>query len=1140
MADAPLRRHTAETLAEARKGSALLRLIADERVTHYVDAELPGDAIALMYVTVPRTDGTRSWPAPVHFGIHAPAAAREWAKGRRRRTGRVHTKLAFHGITAEQYLAEAGEGGDPELPPDPQTLQDATDAAVGLLFHHTKLINLDPNTGAYILSAIGEVVGQTMDLPVVIQSLGADWLVTTPIPGSSTTSIVPNATVQSTMSGSLKLALKATQADTNLEGQQWNYEYSSTSSDYGASAGAAMETRRIVDGGSDSSGDSWTARIVSATDGLSIDTSSIVYTAPTGADAWDGQGIWSANDAGTPLTPAIAQQLLAGNVTVSITTPNGALTAPLVAGPEADGLTPFTANFTGMAGTASGTFSLNSGGTGLTYTLSATGIGAGAGAQFVAGAASYEIALTNLAGMGQLSLNCTNSWLRHLSAYVQYLDVAGNAIIPPAWSAKFPAFLAGMFASDPTKEFVSLVGPVQTVFGVPLPADPTTISVPIWDEVHTVRFLWGGLGRGAYDSGVCPVGITVTALAELVLPVFLMALGSAVTNSGPVRALMADKEVLFAVCTAGAFLAGGAGAADIALAQDPGSAAEGLASKFGPMLLSPLTSLGLWVAKQIGIGAAERAVPFVDIALAVINAAVTAADLAETIIEVLDSPFVYETDVVRTLDLAIALTPDPRYNEFPNYHDHYQVSVVYDAGTTLPLFTQSVPPGPMAESLAVTFLNAPAGGNLQVFAQFFAPNGWQSGQGQSGWMAAESVNGTLSLSLSITTNVIPLNASSVYVHEQKLGLLDNGTLGWIAGTQPPTATIFTPSPFAGQGKDVTALVDITVAQAPEMIGYAWQSDGLNLPMNDPSTPPVTTSEYTVQNISVLLNAQGGYAFPPVGFSDQAAIGYDVASPDDGTGHNFFIDPTVGPFDPVNNPGGGYHLRQVSISHDGPAPSMAVQTNQSWGRFPTPLDRIVTHPLGYVFGIDFTTDKLYRVKLPAAAVADASAAFATMAAGTGVRDGLMQGPTGLAVALDGRLLVLEKTNARVQAFDIHGKPVPYFADPAGGSAKLSTMALQNAATATWFDLAVESQGYLYVLYYNNDGSLPADYCVDLYQPDGTFLVTTTGVTAGNIAVDILRNLWTLNYEVMLDSSGRPQPSVSMWLPPAPPPLPEATR
>jgi hypothetical protein len=150
---------------------------------------------------------------------------------------------------------------------------------------------------------------------------------------------------------------------------------------------------------------------------------------------------------------------------------------------------------------------------------------------------------------------------------------------------------------------------------------------------------------------------------------------------------------------------------------------------------------------------------------------------------------------------------------------------------------------------------------------------------------------------------------------------------------------------------------------------------------------------------------------------------------------------------------------------------------------------------------------------------------------------------LGASLDGRLLVLESLNNRVQAFDVDGVPVACFRitdqnppppdatpDPSGFQ---STMALIDEKNSVkYLDLAVESKGYIYILSYQDDGSRASQYKVDIYNPDGSFLVTTPGVAAGAITVDLLRDLYTLNYEVILGENDRTEPSVSMWIPPAP--------
>ena len=92
-------------------------------------------------------------------------------------------------------------------------------------------------------------------------------------------------------------------------------------------------------------------------------------------------------------------------------------------------------------------------------------------------------------------------------------------------------------------------------------------------------------------------------------------------------------------------------------------------------------------------------------------------------------------------------------------------------------------------------------------------------------------------------------------------------------------------------------------------------------------------------------------------------------------------------------------------------------------------------------------------------------------------------------------------------------------------------------------------YMYVLYYIGDGSSPSDYHMAIYQygtqaPAKNPLVTTDGVAAAKLAVDMWHSVYTLNYDMVSDGgghhagpktsetgpAGRTVPSVSLWTPP----------
>lgn len=123
----------------------------------------------------------------------------------------------------------------------------------------------------------------------------------------------------------------------------------------------------------------------------------------------------------------------------------------------------------------------------------------------------------------------------------------------------------------------------------------------------------------------------------------------------------------------------------------------------------------------------------------------------------------------------------------------------------------------------------------------------------------------------------------------------------------------------------------------------------------------------------------------------------------------------------------YYLRQVVL--DDNIGTFNYTPGQSWGAFSdTTLDAIVVHPNGYVVGVNYEYHKMLILKLPATAVDDADAPVALPLSGKGLREGLLYGPVALAVTPDGRILVLEQDNARIQAFDTMANPVPCFAGP----------------------------------------------------------------------------------------------------------------
>ena len=67
--------------------------------------------------------------------------------------------------------------------------------------------------------------------------------------------------------------------------------------------------------------------------------------------------------------------------------------------------------------------------------------------------------------------------------------------------------------------------------------------------------------------------------------------------------------------------------------------------------------------------------------------------------------------------------------------------------------------------------------------------------------------------------------------------------------------------------------------------------------------------------------------------------------------------------------------------------------------------------------------------------------------------------------------------------------------------------------------------------------PDDYRLDLYNPDGSPVTqdpsTSNGhINAAKMTVNQWRTVFSLNYEQMSGPAGRPEPTVSQWIPSTP--------
>lgn len=1130
----PLQAHTASTRAEARRENPLLGLYSDEELTHYVEADLPSDAIALKMVT--RTIMVDKFPLEeaVSLAIHVPREGRiaEAAAAIRRGEGgpEFHPKLALRAGPDVDASLVALAMQRPDLLHD---VLDPFETAVALLYQHPGLINLSVENGGTIPSVIlrqciGRAIQQRSTIVDRIQRHGSEWCRYVRLKDGeefvNDENGVPFLTmelhdrVHAAIADPLALALQYSQQLAELKNQTWNVQYGLTS----RPEPDAMTPRNAED-----SSAKWAKKALSSEWGVSVDN--LQYTDPV-PGGWTFGAIWIFS---TPRDTEFANALLGGTAFIRIDVEPPQDYRAILPGqnPPPETAATFRARFPGLAA------ELRLDALRSDLSVQITREPDGPPTQRVSRVqlgivrdGTDEVFWTfdgPQANRGELRVTARNAWLRQLSAYAEFFDINGTAIRPGPL-VSLPPGVAEIFDRHETKRYVDCIGPISVVFGVPLPPEPVTLRIPFPDNAVKMRLYWGGLGTGRYDETVCACGITATATFQLALPVLLLAAGAADYKTDFVANLLKDKMVLYSLYGVAAGLVGDS-AVRIGRAQNPAAAAKEVAIRFGPMIAKFAAKKGaakfaVWLARKISEGAVRRAIPIVNAAFLAFDTAVTLAQLGQTIAAIIQSPFYYDFEITRSFDLHVKIRPDPRFGTFPDHRDRMRVQVVYDTAGELRHFETTDLRDRVSIPIDVTFADSPAGGRMKVFVFFYANNGWQSASGSTPWFEARGQDGTSTrrVELEIENALIPLSADSVYEHQQSIEF-EQGEHRWKRG----------PAPKATEANQLLTLNGITVAQRPGMIGYAWQARGLGLPRDRVGTPPVNDALYVVQNLSLRDHPSAGHAISPVGFTLQSGISYELASADDGSGRNFFIDPSRGSFDPDNNPAGGHHLRHIRLSSD-ERPLFEVASGTSWGRFPERIDSFVVTQ-NHVAGITIATSKIYILRLPDPPVADADARMASMASGEGARDGLLSQPRAIAVALDGRLLVLEQGNGRVQCFDLTGNPVPYFSP--NGALKSPMLPLRDAESTTFLDLSVEANGYVFVLGHRGRSapSEAEDYRVDIYEPDGTFLVATTGVAAGKIAVDLARGMFTLNWETLRGPNGRTEPSVSRWIPPPPDPL-----
>ncbi|TQM64262.1 hypothetical protein [Humibacillus xanthopallidus] len=791
------------------------------------------------------------------------------------------------------------------------------------------------------------------------------------------------------------------------------------------------------------------------------------------------------------------------------------------------------------------------------------------------GGPNYGLAVTvnGLSDDFVLDLTVTNSYLRHTSLFVSFLHGDGKTPIVvddniwtelikgamkpvvEAWlrlgiDPGFGQALLDLIESrDNTLKFAGLLGAESTFLGIPVSQAEKNLTFSLPRDggpVGRIRLLVGSLGTPSgneWDPMAAWLGIAMTSVIDLAIPTYAL-----ISTAGEESDTLFDsifKNVPFLaglaldVYTIGKDIFTG----DANTGADLKDALISLSSSLVTKVLTA-SDVAAQLALYFGAEEAEEAIPYVGWALKALAMEAAVEQLAQTIGEVISSPRVVEFDLTVTMNAVITLTPadvNGHPGEFPSTATTVAVTAQFSDSTTR-TWT-----GPVdvtnRSSLTIHWDDVPVGGTVTFVVAMFSAEGWGVGKGQSASVANEINDkdaGVLSVSIAVAQQLYPLSADTSYGHHAVLTHTEGTGYAWKETAQAPTET----AESLGSGPSghvLEALGAITLSDDLGIIGYGWEASGLGIPPVDADGPD--TELDTMQNIGFRPVAgdssptwpQAGYMTAPAGYSKAPLLLYLRSASEGGpelAGPGLFF------LDPSGDAKGGFHLRKVTavtsadVPMDDPTRRFDLATGTSWGRFASLPTSLAIHTNGYVVGVNPAADNMQILRLSSAGVPDAQAPWACMPLGPGTGPGRLGGPALTCIRPDQTILVLEAGNRRIQAFSRGGHPVAAFpTTPTPYWIPLVSHAPEGT-DVVHLSMSSDVAGYLYVLSQNGNGYDPSDFHLDVYAPTGAHLMHQEGLVAGGLAVDLWRNVYTLNFQQIAGPGGRTEPSLSEYLPHTP--------
>ena len=654
-----------------------------------------------------------------------------------------------------------------------------------------------------------------------------------------------------------------------------------------------------------------------------------------------------------------------------------------------------------------------------------------------------------------------------------------------------------------TRKYLGVLKPTTPVAGIDVSTDAQKFSVTLPKGADRLEIVFGGIGNGRWLGSSDAAGVILTFVLDLAVPLIL---ANAKKKPDPMwfDNLLDDVNLLTDILNVGEYLLDGTKIDSVSAAL--GSLSDKLAGMF---LSDNFTELKRNINDTYGQNTVENALPYVGWPAQTLKALLDSTEqpgggaLANTTCPMLSIPPSFELSLAPTslVDLEVIIEPDKKYGQWPLQADHCVVDINYGAG-----FSQQQSVNISLENFAVpisaNFGSVLSATPIEVVATCVDSRG-QTLAKASLKSKIDTAHRQSSLTLNVINVPMKITSNTVYEHQCKL-VYTESKYSWDFDEAPTAVkTDLTSS------SSLSELVDITLQQANEAIGYTWRASKQSV--SGCGEGGTLTNAYFFQNIGMAVPGDNLKTMN-CGFALQPNLSYLNVSPSKQVPVNasFFLDP--------NND--AFALRPVDLEA---GIEFDLNESNTAGRFEeNNLIGLSLHPAGYAVATSWANSKMEILPLSDVLTSDSNANRSRMLSGSGTEAGLIKGPVGTAITPTGFILVLEGTGKRVQAFDINGNPTSLF----NGSEYLQ---LKESESASYLDIAVSPRGIIYLLSYTGSGSEVSDYLLDLYQENGSFISRSCGVNGARLAVDSQGIIYTLNYESFVGFNGRTEPSVSKWVP-----------